>query len=96
SHRVVGRAHDEEKLRVARLRATRREAVYGDAVKAANMRGTNYRSKAKKKRDETFRPPRKDEANKALEYVQEHGGWKTLSEAQAVEALMDEDARRET
>lgn len=25
---------------------------------------------------------RKGEANKALQYVQEHGGWKTLSEAQ--------------
>lgn len=58
SHRVVGRAYDEEKLRVARLRAIRRETVYGDAVKEANMRGTNYRSKAKQKRDETSRPPR--------------------------------------
>lgn len=39
----VNRAHGEERLKVAQLRTTRREAIYGDAVKQANMRGGNGR-----------------------------------------------------
>lgn len=39
----VTRAHGQEKLRVDQLRTTRREAIYGDAVKQANMRGGNGR-----------------------------------------------------
>lgn len=41
----VGRAHGEEKLRVARLRAAKPGAVYGDAVKKANMRGSKNKGK---------------------------------------------------
>lgn len=51
----VGRAHGEEKLRAAQIRATQRGATYGDAVTEANKRGSNKRES---KRDDSFDPPR--------------------------------------
>lgn len=57
-NRVVGRAHGEEKRRVARLRATNPGAVYGDAVKEANMRGANNSSKGQQPKIDSFDPRR--------------------------------------
>lgn len=58
-HNRVGRAHDEEKLRAARLRAAKPGAVYGDAVKEANMRANNgSKNRGKKPRMNSFDPLR--------------------------------------
>lgn len=51
----VGRAHGEEKLRAAQMRATQRGVIYGDAVTEANKRGTK---KGDSKKEKGFDPPR--------------------------------------
>lgn len=52
----VAHAHRKEQLRVAQLRATRRESIYGDAVKEANMRSGNGGKRKKAKTRESPGP----------------------------------------
>ena len=51
----VGRAHGEEKLRAAQMRATRCGIIYGDAVTEANKRGGK---KTEANKEKSFNPPR--------------------------------------